>query len=202
MVRTFSSADENLGVFNPCFARDTRCSRKRFLRSATPAEITENLRAVQAPIRDRELAMKYQTGRKLFAVRRNRRRNDLRGPAVQISQRPIGEPKALINVSHDLCDWRNKFFSFARRLGFLGRTENLLSPVQNSVIPARVSHENFDWSNFLTRRDTRRAPEISRRTNRMFDGTGPNVWSKVSHEGRDWWKNSKLAGVLRRKNLP
>ena len=89
--------------------------------------------------------MKYQTGRKFFAARRDRPRNDPRGPAVQISHRPIGEPKVLINVSHDICDWRNNLFSFARRLGFLGRTENLLSPVQNSVAPARVSHENFDW---------------------------------------------------------
>lgn len=89
--------------------------------------------------------MKYRTGRTFFAVRRNRRRNDLRGPTIQISQRPIGEPKVLINVSYDIFDWRNAFFSFARRLGFLRRTENLLSPVQNSVTPTRVSPETFDW---------------------------------------------------------
>ena len=41
---------------------------ERFVRSATRAETTENQRTVQAPIQDRELAMKYQTGRKFFAV--------------------------------------------------------------------------------------------------------------------------------------
>ena len=52
--------------------------------------------------------MKYQTGRKFFAVRSDRRRNDLRGLVLQISQRAIGDPKVLINVSHELCDWRNE----------------------------------------------------------------------------------------------
>jgi hypothetical protein len=64
--------------------------------------------------------MKYHTGRKLFAVRRDRRGNDLRGPAFQISRRSKAKPKVLINVSHEICDWRNKVLIFREPARILG----------------------------------------------------------------------------------
>jgi hypothetical protein len=49
--------------------------------------------------------MKYQTGKKLFEVRREGDQEGVSRPAFNISRRLIYEEKLHVNISYEISDW-------------------------------------------------------------------------------------------------